>query len=261
MLTIVIILCIITAILYRKNNELYRYNYISNSTQRKLQTINILMVGNSFIYKNSLWKTIQKLLDSTGLNYTIERAAAPSLSLKQHRDNGKLEPILRAKRYDYIILQEKSMIPLKYPDRLSGNVQKMIEYINQYQPPGWIPILYETYSKCYRSDLDPLGGQIIISKAYEKAARDNNCALAKVGDAFMKFRLLDSFDITDPILLKCTEKDTIHPSEMGSVLSAMVFYRLIVGKSIGPDQVIAVLDLPNGVDEIIGIFAGIVDSV
>ena len=248
LLAIIIILCIIAIQLYNKNNNsekyLYgggdnrpcwaversdtKYKYISNSLLEKSETINVLMIGNSFVYKNSMWKTLQTLL---GSKYNIDRAAAPSLSLKQHREQGDLVPILTSKRYDYIILQEKSIIPMKYPERLSNNITKTIEYINKYQPQGWIPILYETYSRCYKYDPNPDITQQIISAAYEKAGLDNKCPVAKVGDSFIKFRLLDSFDITDPILLKCTEKDNIHPTDMGSLLTSLVFYKMLTGKS------------------------------
>lgn len=237
---LVLILLFITLKLY---NTVDNYNYIDTNP------IKILMIGNSFITKNDMWKTLQTLL---GDKYSVEVIAPPSASLKEHRKSGGLLSTLVSNRFDYIVLQEKSINPLRYPDRLPRTVAKMINYINKYQTKGWIPVLYETYSKCY-IDSNPLQNQKIISRAYEVAGSQNKCPVAKVGEAFMKFRLLGSYQITDPILLKCTNKDATHPTEMGSLLTALVFYRLFTGKS--------AMTAPIERNELILTFMHIVDTL
>lgn len=225
MIRVLIVVTILTAIVFicykKQNQESYRYMYETDSNPS--DKINILMIGNSFIYKNSMWKTLQTML---GSKYNVDRAAFPSISLKQHISKGDLAKILSSKRYDYIVLQEKSGIPIKTPENLSENVGRMISYINKYQPMGWKPVLYETYSRCYLQDPNPEKTQLAIDRAFRYASISNgDCAVAEVGRAFMKFRLTDDFKITDPILFNCTDKDTSHPSELGSLLTALVFYR------------------------------------
>ena len=232
LLLVVLSLILIGIIMWstnRKNDsESYRYMYAASPQPSDI--INILMIGNSFIYKNSMWKTLQTML---GSKYSIDRAAAPSLSLRGHIRQGDLSKILTGKRYDYIVLQENSGIPIKTPDKLAGNVERMISYINKYQPMGWKPILYETYSRCYTKDTNPERTQMVIDKAFRQASISNGCAVAEVGKAFMKFRQLSDFQVTDPILFNCTDKDVSHPSEMGSILTALVFYRLLTGAPAG----------------------------
>ena len=251
-LSIIVILVIIIYLLSnrKKSSPLTSDSYTNTRPLVSKPQLKILMVGNSFITKNNMWKILQSML---GSEYYIQVIAPPSASLKQHRQSGGLITTLITNRWDYIVLQEKSINPLRYPERLPRTIGKMIKYINNYQIMGWIPVLYETYSKCYIQSGDPEGDQQIISQAYQQAGKENKCPVAKVGQAFMKFRLLDQYDITDPILLRCTKDDSTHPTTMGSLLTALVFYSLFTGREAA--------SAPIERDDLILIFMDIVDSL
>ena len=236
LLSILLIIAVTVLVLLTRKEEKYR---LKNLNKDDINKINILMIGNSFILKNNMHKILQEML---GSQYSVDVIAKPAYSLKRHLQNPQLEQALKNKKYQYVVMQEKSSIPIKFPERLSKNFGDMIKYISQYQQ-AWIPVIYETYGRCYISDPNPLLTQTMIDDAYENVSEEYNAKLAKVGEAFLKFRVMDKFEVTDSILFNCKRKYVIHPTQMGSILTAMVFYRLFTDNLIqgqGPDKILEV---------------------
>ena len=220
-----IYLIILLVIIYL---SLLHFYIPKNQTLEQYQT-NILFIGNSMVYKNHMYQLLEYFL---GSNFKIDRAAQSGYTLRKHHKKRDFIPLLQNRKYDYIVLQEKSIVPLRNPQRLSLNVADILNDIDSiYKNFNYKPVLYQTWPNCIVNQPNPELAQEIISAAYFEASQNNgNIDIVRTGDALMKFRKSGDFNITDPIVLRCSQTDPRHPSVYGSILIALMFYKYFTGK-------------------------------
>lgn len=206
---------------------------LTNGTSSKL---NILFIGDSFTFKNHMYKLAAFL---AGAN--VDADIQDSTSLNKHLQQGDIQPYLNQTKYDIIILQDQSTLPLTNPDQLVQNVSNVVSLIRS-SPlnQGARVLLYQTWAHCFS---DPwyasnpgqtvATAQATIDADFAKAAAANQgVGIVPVGDAFFKFRQTGASSTMDPLILNCTADDPRHPNAYGSFLAALMFYQAFTGQKV-----------------------------
>src|ERR1043166_8972822 len=83
----------------------------------------ILFIGNSFTTRNNLPGLIAQLADSRGKKVEHRLIWAGGASLRMHWNKGEAQKAIQQTRYDYVVLQEQSTLPIKSPQRMHENVR------------------------------------------------------------------------------------------------------------------------------------------
>ncbi|MBU0468137.1 MAG: DUF4886 domain-containing protein [Candidatus Omnitrophica bacterium] len=192
------------------------------------KTIKILFVGNSYVYMNDLPRIFTDIARYKG--YAVETAmvTGPGWSLAKHANSLETLSKINSKRWDYVILQEQSMIPVmkdQCGNRMLPAARKLISAINN---KGATPILFMTWGR--RNGLKENGFkdfnsmQNELSVCYLRVAKTLKAAVAPVGDAWQNAK-------RGAPLLDFWNSDNSHPNLMGSYLAACVIYAAIFQES------------------------------
>ena len=123
---------------------------------------------------------------------------------------------LRSQKWDFVVLQEQSQIPLK-------NSDSMFEYAKKFdveiKKQGGETLLYLPFPLA-----DAPQNQDKLTKLHQDLAKVIKARIAPVGIAWAKALAADK----PPILYAL---DKVHPTRSGSYIAACVFYATIYGKT------------------------------
>lgn len=213
-------------------NNFYNCAMITAQRERKASGMKYLFIGNSFTYFNDMPYTFLNMVKTVDRDAVVESLAYGGYSLAQYADEetevGKMAiSKIVSYEWDYVILQEQSLVPCNDKDKFIETVKKLCTIISQI---GAKVILYETWA--YRRDSEKLASTGMtydemnrrLSEAYNEAAEATGAVVARVGDVFA--RIMNSGNITHLI----NQNDNYHPSTSGSYLAACVIFRTITGK-------------------------------
>lgn len=180
-------------------------------------TISVLLIGNSYTYRNDLPGLLSRISANANSSVTIETAhhTRGGYNLGQHWYEGQAVSRIR-EDWDFVVLQEYSTRPINYPATMREFARKFDEEI---KASGAQTIFYMTWARQYDPGMIEELAQVYTDIAIELGAR-----LAPVGRAWEK-SLKER-----PDLILHTE-DQSHPNVHGSYLAACVFYTVLTGKS------------------------------
>ena len=220
--------------------------------------LNILFIGNSFTFYNSLNGTVEDMLNVSGVPATATRSAPGGWRLRQHF-NGEIPSkyqgaptpdAIRSKKWDVVVLQEQSAGSVDARAEFLEYGKKLVDLIREQNPDVRI-LLYQTWGRCdgmfegYGED-DARKAEVLdawtkrysapddatvealkdgIQGGYAKLAELTGARVAPVGKAF--------FTVGDKLDLYSDEGDKkpFHPNPLGTYLAGCVFYKMIVGQS------------------------------
>ena len=165
----------------------------------------LLFVGNSFIFRNDLPALVQQLAPVPLETQTVVAGGA---SLRQHINSGAVKAALANAKWNYVILQEQSTLPIKNPARFAANVRELHELISTH---GATTALYQTWARQNAPET-----QQPLSAAYADLARELGVLLIPVGDAWHSA-------LRENPKAPLFDADGSHPSLAGSQLAASVF--------------------------------------
>jgi hypothetical protein len=194
-------------------------------------TVDVLFLGNSYIYFNNLPEMVLGI--STALDGPIVRGAAHThggKTLRGHVDDDHLPSILSegpedGGDWDWVVLQEQSTLGAAY-DRDSGALGSpdafhaaTRELATMIRGGGASPALYMTWAKeAFPSQSETL------SQAYRSIGTELGLEVARVGEAWAEVRRLrPDFSLY--------VDDGSHPNAAGSYLAACVIYAMVTGRS------------------------------
>jgi hypothetical protein len=129
-------------------------------------------------------------------------------SLRTHWNAGRAIRAIAADRYDYVVLQEQSTLPVKNAQRMAENVRLFDETIRQ---AGSKTVLYMTWARQHAPE-----SQQAITYAYNSIGKESGAIVVPVGLAWQKFIAIHN----RPLLY---DRDQSHPSLAGSYFAACVF--------------------------------------
>ncbi len=194
--------------------------FITNSVKTFAQkdTLRVLFVGNSYTYYSEMPKIVSVLSKSTSTYIETVMSTAGGLRLKYHfnQERGlKTKELIKNGNFDIVVLQEQSMGTITSKKEFFEYAKKLSEYIKKHNAK---PYFFVTWAR-----KNTPGIQKIITKAYKKAAKENNGVAVLVGEAWKKAKKRQrTLNLFDP--------DGSHPNAIGSFLSACVFVKTITGE-------------------------------
>jgi hypothetical protein len=179
-------------------------------------SISVLFIGNSFTARNDLPGLIARLAAAHGIELKHRLISVGGASLRTHWNKGEAAEAIRGGRYDYVVLQEQSTLPVKNAARMKENVRLFDQAI---RAAGSKTALYMTWARRHAPET-----QAAITEAYASVGREVGATVVPVGVAWQQF--LRGHE--RPAL---HDKDASHPSRAGSYLAACVFLAALLGRS------------------------------
>ena len=142
--------------------------------------------------------------------------SAGGASLRMHWNKGAALREIESGRYDWVVLQEQSTLPVKNATRMHENIRLFDEPI---RASGARMALYLTWARA-----NAPGAQRAITDAYTTIGAELGATIVPVGLAWE--RVLAK--AKHPVL---HDKDGSHPTLAGSYLAACVFLTVLFGEN------------------------------
>lgn len=192
------------------------------------QATQVLLVGNSYSYENDLGGMIQGLGDAGGNRVRVSTRAVGGWWMKDHAASADTVNAIESEEWDYVILQEQSIVPASEPDRINSMNPSMRALNRSIQKSGASPVVYLTWGRAGGFSEVGHGSyasmQAAVTTAYEKIADELVAVVAPVGEAWRQV-LIDHPGLT------LYQSDGSHPTRSGTYLAACVFYAALFGES------------------------------
>lgn len=187
----------------------------------------MLFVGDSFTYENELPSLVRGMLrsDRDPLPALVVEYTRPGGRLEQAAADGRLTHLLLDVPWNFVVLQEQSEIP-SFPalqrERLMADPVR--DLVFRIRASGAVPVLFETWG--YRDgDKQNVATdsywamQARLDHGYHSVAAEVGATVAPVGEAWNRaFEAQPNIDLW--------ADDGKHPSRLGSLLAASIFYEL-----------------------------------
>ena len=181
-----------------------------NSTKHlPVASLNVLFIGNSFTARNDVPGLIAQLAAACGKQFDHRLIQAGGASLRMHWNKGEAQQAMQQTRYDYVVLQEQSTLPIKNPTRMHENIRLFDQAIKD---SGAKTALYLTWARQNAPE-----SQAAITQAYTTIGAELGARVVPVGIAWQNFLAQQK----QPVL---HDKDQSHPTFAGSYLAACVFF-------------------------------------
>ena len=179
--------------------------------------LNVLFIGNSLTYVNSLPAIVAALADSAHVKPLVwTQVAFPDFALEDHWAEGTALAALRSHSWDVVILQQG-------PSSLPENRANLIEWSQRFdveiRKAGGKAALYMVWPQLSRfQDFDN------ASVSYQLAAESVKGMLFPVGEAWRAAWRRDAG-------LQLYSADGLHPSLAGSYVAGLVMYQLLYDRT------------------------------
>ncbi len=180
--------------------------------------IRILFIGNSYTYFNDLPKTLQSIASAGASPRRLELGTIliGGATLRSHWNDSTLH-LIRRGRWDYVVLQEQSVAPIQSPEDFMKYGKRFAQAI---RAAGARPVLFMTWAR-----KDRPASQDSLTRSYLTLGRQINALIVPVGPTWAAFQRLDT-------KLNLYAGDGSHPSSLGSLLAACVFYQALFGEAL-----------------------------
>ena len=194
--------------------------------------LDVLFVGNSYVYVNDLPGHVRELAATSGEPPAIDvsKVAVGAATFESHWTDTGAQPAIAEGGHTHVVLQGQSQEPIFWP----GSFQEYGKLlVDASVAAGATPVLYETWARKAGDAFynDPASGgspdamQDALSGGYEALAMETGATLAPVGEAWRR-------TWTDHPEIELYVEDGSHPSGAGTYLTACVFYAVLTGKAL-----------------------------
>ena len=173
------------------------------------KTVRMLFIGNSFTTRNDLPGLLSAIAEA-GACATIESRviAAGGASLRRHWNAGASDTISDGK-WDYVLFQEQSRLPIKNGKRFHENVREFVPVMKE---SGATMVLFMTWARKHEPE-----NQKLLTDSYNSIGKELAATVVPVGSAWRE--MLEKHDTPE-----LYAEDGSHPTLAGSYLAACVFY-------------------------------------
>jgi hypothetical protein len=181
------------------------------------RTLRVLFIGNSYTYFNNLPALLKGLAasDKDWPQIETEMIVRSGATLQRHYSEGQAGVSITEGKWDFVILQEQSMLPINDMGTMYHYASRLHDHIKK---NGAKTVLFSTWAR-----QDERYKQKNVDFAYKYTATHLGAILAPVGLAWTA--VLEK----DPQMLLYTT-DKSHPNAAGSYLAACVIYSTLVGR-------------------------------
>jgi hypothetical protein len=176
----------------------------------------VLFIGNSFTARNDLPGLIVSLAAARGRQLRHRLISAGGASLRTHWNAGEAVNAIRSGKYDAVVLQEQSTLPVRNATRMHENVRLFDSAI---KAAGARAYLYMTWARRGAPE-----AQTPITEAYTSIAIELGATVVPVGVAWQTL-------LHRHALLVLHDRDGSHPTAAGSYLAACVFFAVMFRES------------------------------
>ena len=189
------------------------------------EPINVLFIGNSFTYYNSMPSEIfAGICASAGVKVTVDQVTKGAWNLyKFSSENDEMgsqvHQKLKNKKYDIVVIQEQSSTPIKSPGQFYTSVRRMLELI---EANGAKPVLFETWG--YHEDYSKTaecGGSTGVMEMKLRAAYTAIGEELGIDVAYAGAAMLDAYKNQG---LNVYDADLHHSSVIGSTVTAFTIF-------------------------------------
>jgi hypothetical protein len=176
----------------------------------------ILFIGNSHTYMHDVPAKVAAVLALYGRGEVeLRTVALPNFALEDHVTDGTATALLRAERWDFVVLQQGASAQPASQAHLAHWVTTLAPLIRS---AGAVPVLYQVWP--LRSRPADLAG---VDKGYRASALKVGGLYAPAGNAWFALGKGSApAELYDP--------DGLHASERGAWLAALVIASRIAGK-------------------------------
>lgn len=180
------------------------------------QTLRILFIGNSYTYVNDLPRTLQSMALAASPPAAVEVGSVllGGATLKRHWGDSTTVDLIRRGGWDYVVLQEQSLLPIEDPDTLLLYGTRLAEVI---EAANATPILFVTWARKSRP-----ASQDSLDLAFARLAAGIGGIAIPVGTVWQELQERDP-------AVELYAADGSHPSPLGSFAAATAFYRALFG--------------------------------
>ncbi len=185
--------------------------------QAQQDTLKVLFVGNSYTYGYNLPHIVSVVSSEAPTFLVTRKSVIGGAHLWEHwRGQRELQTrqIIADGDFDVVVLQDFSMSAINTPDSTLKYVKLFSEYNSRY---GAETFLFNTWARervpQYQAEIDAM---------YRKAAGENGVTRVPVGEAWAL-----AMDLRPTVDLYTS--DGSHPNELGTLLTASVFVRVLSG--------------------------------
>ena len=197
-------------------------------TEGSRPQLNVLFIGNSYIYTNDLPEMFSQLARAGGYGVEAGSSANPGWKLEQHAQSETTLSLIAKKHWDYIILQEQSALPAFARDRQQSMYPAARILKEKAQQYGAKTILLAAWAR--RDGLKQAGipnfkeMQTKLSEGYMEVANKLDMIVAPVGVAWENV-------LNDKPYFPLWQADGSHPGKSGTYLAACVLFSVIFKES------------------------------
>jgi len=176
----------------------------------------VLFIGNSYTSVNELPRLVAGLAQAGGRKIEVAQVTPGGCTLEQHVQTSGAMQLIRSRKWDAVVLQEQSMLPVVDPERMYKAARTLDAEIRK---QGASTVFFLTWARQNVPEM-----QDGLNKAYFGIAKELGATVAPVGIAWRQALA------ADPKLV-LHNPDKSHPNAQGSYLAACVFYATLLGKS------------------------------
>jgi len=148
----------------------------------------------------------------------VDRSIAGGMTLKRHWANKKAIEKIQSDKWDIIVIQEQSQMPVLYPKVMHQYARKLHSEIVKNHAKTRV-IFFLTWARQHKPEM-----QKGLNDAYFGIAKELKAEVAPVGIAWESAR-------RDDAELALHNRDKSHPTKTGTYLAACVFFAAIYHKS------------------------------
>ncbi len=184
----------------------------------------VLFLGNSYTGSHRLPELIQQIAAAQGHSMAYQMRTPGGWNLVQHLNDPATEQALRAKSWDFVVLQDQSYTPVMAPEKTKVAAQRLGEKVRRASAQ---PVMYQTwaYAEPKLSDVHRANAASMhraLADGYREAARAAGAKIAPVGEAWELAR-------REHPSWKLHVADGSHPTGLGAYLSAVILVQTLFG--------------------------------
>lgn len=208
----------------------------AKTQQVPTRKLSVLFIGNSFTFYNNMPGMLVEIAKADPGNTValdVQAVTKGGVNLDDLWRSGEGRKILQQRKWDYVVLQDNSTWAM-IPEWVKRTTESTINWTSEIKAIGAKPLFVmtwpdkpdgPTYKKpefVYMKNADNVY-QIFSYETYHLAEL-LKATVVPVGDYWY-------FAVQQHPELNLYEKDSHHPSRAGSYLQALVFYRMLTGRS------------------------------
>lgn len=209
----------------------------------------VLFVGNSYTYYHDMPEVFRALCRENGRDVEVFSVTAGGRKLVQNAEGNDekaemLKTLARENRFDVVILQEQSLLPIVNNEMFMSGVKGVYEMLKSSADRF---VLYATWGRKTGSpdlatlEMDHDSMTEALAEAYGRAASEIGADISPVGYAFSEAMRIDDG-------IELYHSDKTHPSDLGTALGALVHYRTCFAEM---PQSIASLGALDGAEDVL----------